>query len=235
MSIPDFDPYKQCIDIVTLEDGVQFKVIIEASKEKRQELNMKVAEYVNDHFNDIKTEGKGFKNLIRSIGDKFTKGKFSKNPDFVVKALKGSDIDPFLMVGNLRDNKLVMLAALKKNLHSFRCDPKLLQDDDFLIECLKVNPEALVIIIDKRFKKGDAKTDAEYIMKNLCKDLDKKSVEKGIENLKVLGKRFMIVEIGQRLTDMGEELQKQLDAREKLRAEKHEKLKLNPDVKFKFE
>lgn len=208
MNIPGFNPNTECLSIVTDQQGTHFKVVKEMSKDKRIESNMKVAQYVSDNFKEINPKSIGFKRLIDSVERKFTQGEFSKNPEFVISAMKGRQIETVHLVNNLKKNPDVMLAAIKETGGFIGADESLYESDDFIIKSLKASIGSIVHVVGARFH-SDPKVDAEKLMTGFLKDFDADTIKMASDFLKHMSEEMLNVRNGKKIRQSNEVLPKE--------------------------
>lgn len=244
MIIPNFDPKVECISIVQDKDSSHLEVVKVKSDDERKESNMKVTQYISDHFKEIDTKSTGFTKLIESIYIYNSAENIEfKNPEFVLAALKVIPYGSALFIGNLTKNPEVMSAAIAKESWLLdMCDSTLLNNDDFLIKCLELAPPSesedlsqhsrvLYYIIQNRFK-GYPEIEAHYIMKHLFKNYNAKKIDELIKVLKAQ------IEQDKQIGSLTEEYAKSIESLSQIADELELKLKKREkekaDTLFRF-
>lgn len=176
MQFPDFNPTNQML----VMDNDKIKVVEEPSEDKRIESNMKVTEFVGQHFKDFDLHCDGFKKLISSIEIKFSNGEFSKNPKFVIEVLKVVKMRSWYgccsnYTANLKQDHDVQLVAIKNSHYGiFDCE-KLMQDKTFLKKLLKEQPDKLFNVIELRARTYDPIIAKKIILDEKNTNIDRQS------------------------------------------------------------
>lgn len=194
MQFPDFDPQIQML--VMANDKIE--VVKETSEDKRIESNMKVTEFVSQHFKDFDLHCNGFKNLICSNQIKFEKGDFSKNSDFVIEVLKVakttklySSPSSSCFISHFKMDHKVMLEAVKNCYYTiFDCE-ELVKDPTFLKKLLKDQPNKLFKAIELRARSYDPIIEQKILQDKKDKNIDRereKEIKMGMIDCFVSGK-----------------------------------------------